>query len=72
MSETNTASRYITTKQLATELHMTPNAVRIMRHRGGAPEGTRVGRNILYDRAAVEAWMAGRLAADPLAQRAAA
>lgn len=72
MSETSTASRYMTTKELANELRMTPNAIRIMRHRGGAPAGTRVGRNVLYRRDAVEAWMAGRLAADVLAQRAAA
>lgn len=72
MNATNTTSRYITTKELATELRMTPNAVRIMRHRGRGPAGTPVGRTVLYDRAVVEAWMAGRLAADPLAQRAAA
>lgn len=72
MSETNTASRFITTKELAAELHMTPNAIRIMRHRGLAPAGMRVGRQILYPRAVVEQWLAARLEADPLAQRAAA
>ena len=72
MSETNTASRYMTTRELAAELRMTPNAIRIMRHRGAAPAGTRVGRNILYRRDVVEAWMTSRLAADALAQRASA
>jgi hypothetical protein len=51
---------------------MTPNAIRIMRHRGAAPAGVKVGRNVLYPRDVVEAWMAARFAADPLAQRAAA
>lgn len=72
MSESSTASRYITTKELASELRMTPNAIRIMRHRGAAPAGVKVGRNVLYPRDVVEAWMAARFAADPLAQRAAA
>ncbi len=72
MSVTNTASRFMTTKELAAELRMTPNAVRIMRHRGQGPAGVRLGQGVLYDRAVVEAWMAARFAADPLAQRAAA
>lgn len=72
MSETNTASRYLTTKELAGVLRKTPNAIRIMRHRGEGPAGVRVGRSVLYDRAVVDAWLAAKTAADPLAQRAAA
>lgn len=70
MSVTTTASRFMTTKELATELRMTPNAVRIMRHRGQGPAGVKVQGRVLYDRAVAEAWMAARFAADPLAQRA--
>ena len=71
MSETTTASPYMTTKELAEILRTTPNAVRIMRHRGDAPRGFRRGRSVLYPRAAVAAWLAAKEAADPLAQRAA-
>jgi hypothetical protein len=60
----------MTTKELAAELRMTPNAVRIMRHRGQGPAGMKVRQGVLYDRSVVEAWMAARFAADPLAQRA--
>ncbi|ONI48674.1 DNA-binding protein [Streptomyces sp. IB2014 011-12] len=70
MSVTKTDSRFMTTKELAAELRMTPNAVRIMRHRGQAPAGMKVGKGVLYDRAVVKAWQAARFAADPLAQRA--
>jgi predicted DNA-binding transcriptional regulator AlpA len=72
MSETSTASPYITTKELARILRKSPEAVRMMRYRGEAPQGTRVGREVLYKRSVVEAWMAAKTAADPLAQRAVA
>ncbi|MBT2378995.1 hypothetical protein J7E90_16975 [Streptomyces sp. ISL-111] len=49
---------------------MTPNAVRIMRHRGQGPAGAKVRGRVLYDRAVVKAWMSARFAADPLCQRA--
>ncbi len=71
MSETSTASRFIKTKELARTLRKSPEAVRMMRHRGEGPQGTRVGRDVLYDRAEVERWLAAKTAADPLAQRAA-
>lgn len=64
-------SRYITTKDLARILHKSRDAVRMMRHRGVGPKGVRVGRDVLYDRADVEQWLAAKTAADPLAQRAA-
>lgn len=72
MSETNTVSPFMTTKELASVLRTTPNAVRIMRHRGLGPSGFRRGRQVLYRRTAVDAWLASKEAADHLAQRAAA
>lgn len=71
MSETSTASPYLTTRELADILRTTPNAVRIMRHRGNAPRGFRRGRQVLYDRADVKAWLARKSEADRLSQRAA-
>jgi excisionase family DNA binding protein len=71
MSETSTASPYMTTKELADILRTTPNAVRIMRHRGAAPQGFRSGRKVLFRRSVVQAWLAAKEAADTLAQRAA-
>lgn len=70
-SGTSTASPYITTKELADILRTTPNAVRIMRHRGAAPAGFRRGRQVLFNRSVVQAWLAAQEAADALAQRAA-
>lgn len=64
------SKRYITTKELAAILRKTPNAVRMMRHRGQGPAGVRVGSEVLYDQQVVDAWLAAKTAADPLAQRA--
>ncbi|MGW1137624.1 helix-turn-helix transcriptional regulator [Streptomyces zhihengii] len=61
---------FMTTAELAALLRKSPAAVRQMRHRGQAPRGTRVGRDVLYAVADVEAWLAAKTAADPLAQRA--
>ncbi|GGT43666.1 helix-turn-helix domain-containing protein [Streptomyces purpureus] len=72
MSETSTASPFMTTKELAAILHTTTNAVLIMRHRGQAPQGMRRGRQVLFRRTTVEAWLAACEAADELGQRAAA
>lgn len=71
MSATSTASPFMTTKELASVLRTTPNAIRILRHRGLGPSGFRRGRQVLYRRAAVDAWLAAKEAADHLAQRAA-
>lgn len=71
MSETqDIASPYMTTKELASLLRTTPNAVKIMRHRGLGPRGVRRGRLVLYRRTVVDAWLKAREDADELAQRA--
>jgi hypothetical protein len=46
--------------------------VLIMRHRGQAPRGFRSGKEVLFRRTAVEAWLKAREEADVLGQRAAA
>jgi predicted DNA-binding transcriptional regulator AlpA len=68
-SETNTASPLLKTKEVADILRKTPEAVRMMRHRGGGPRGTRVGRDVLYARAAVDAWLTAKADADQIARR---
>lgn len=60
----------MTTTEVAALIRKTPNAVRMMRHRGIGPPGFRVGRDTLYRRAVVLAWLEAREQADPLAQRA--
>lgn len=72
MSEMNTTSPFITTKELADILRTTPNAVRVMRHRGQVPKGFRRGRNVLYRRTTVDAWLAALEEGDRLGQRAVA
>lgn len=71
MSETSTASPYMTTKELAALIRKTPAAVRQMRSRGDGPIGVRVGRDVIYDRRMVTAWLQSRTDTDRLAQRAA-
>jgi predicted DNA-binding transcriptional regulator AlpA len=66
-----TAESLIKTAELAVLLRKTPAAIKAMRHRGKGPRGFRVGREVLYPVAEVEAWLASKLASDPLAQRAA-
>ncbi|MFJ7070137.1 helix-turn-helix domain-containing protein [Streptomyces sp. NPDC101115] len=65
-------SPYMTTAELAALLRTTPGAVRIMRHRGIGPRGFRRGRNVLYLRTTVAAWLKAKEAGDRLGQRAAA
>ncbi|MEU2801450.1 helix-turn-helix domain-containing protein [Streptomyces sp. NPDC007117] len=60
----------MTTREVAALFRKTPHAVRQMRHRGIGPQGTRVGRDTLYRRAAVMAWLEAREQADRLTQRA--
>lgn len=59
----------MTTREVAALIRKTPHAVRQMRHRGLGPKGTRVGREVLYPRTGVLAWLAALEQADPLAQR---
>ncbi|MEU7037992.1 helix-turn-helix domain-containing protein [Streptomyces sp. NPDC046237] len=65
-----TPQQVVTTRELAALLRKTPAAIKTMRHRGKGPRGFRVGRKVLYPAAEVEAWLAARLANDPLVQRA--
>jgi hypothetical protein len=71
MSETNTASPYMTTRELAALIRKTPAAVRQMRYRGEGPAGIRIGREVIYERGVVQSWLEAKAATDRLAQRAA-
>lgn len=71
MSETSPASPYLTTREVADLIRSTVPAVRQMRHRGTGPQGTRVGRGVLYDAADVRAWLKAKADADRVRQRAA-
>ncbi|MCX4622839.1 helix-turn-helix transcriptional regulator [Streptomyces albogriseolus] len=70
MSETTTASRFMTTAELAALVRKSPATVRAWRHRGQGPRGTKVGRGVLYRRDAVEAWLQQREEADEIGRRA--
>lgn len=72
MSEKIADSPFLSTQDLAVLLKTTTNAVHILRHRGRGPQGFRRGRNVLYRREAVEAWLRAQEAGDRLGQRAAA
>jgi hypothetical protein len=72
MSEKIADSPFLSTKDLAELLQTTANAVHILRHRGQGPQGFRRGRNVLYRREAVDAWLRAQEAGDRLGQRAAA
>jgi len=50
----------LTTKQLATYLNKPVNTIRGWRHRKVGPSGFRLGRDIVYRREAVDAWLAER------------
>lgn len=69
MSETITGSRLLTTKEVATILRKTPDAVRMLRHRGLGPRGFREGRQTLYPEANVWAYLAAKEAGDRVGQR---
>jgi hypothetical protein len=47
---------HLTTSQLAERWHTSPNAIRIRRSRGNAPESIPGGRERLWPLPAVEAW----------------
>ncbi len=46
--------RYLTTAELAIEFRTSPDTVRYWRHIGYGPQGRKVGRRVLYERAEVE------------------
>lgn len=61
MQEINEVARYLTPKQAAHYLGTTPQALAILRVRGGSPPFTRLGaRSIRYDIRDLEAYMAAR------------
>jgi hypothetical protein len=60
----------MTTKELAVLVRKTPATVRGWRHRGQGPRGTKVGREVLYARDTVEAWLKQREEADEIGRRA--
>lgn len=66
-----TTSPYLTTKEVAQLIRKKPAAVRMMRHRGTGPKGTRIGREVLYKRADVRRWLDNKESSDRLAARAA-
>ncbi|MFF9279574.1 helix-turn-helix transcriptional regulator [Streptomyces griseosporeus] len=72
MSETSTTSPFMTTKELADHVRKTPSTIRGWRHRGTGPRGTKVGREVLYRRDVVAAWLRQREDADEIGQRATA
>lgn len=72
MSEKIADSPFLSTQDLADLLKTTKNAVNILRHRGRGPKGFRRGRNVLYRRTDVDAWLRGLEDTDVLGQRAAA
>lgn len=72
MSETTTDSPFMNTKELAALLRKTPAAIRQLRYRGLAPRGFRSGKETLYRRTTVEAWLRAKEQDDHIGQRAAA
>lgn len=54
----------LTTKQLATYLRKPVNTIRGWRHRKVGPPGFRLGRDTVYRREAVDAWLRGLEASD--------
>ncbi|MDX5570400.1 helix-turn-helix domain-containing protein [Streptomyces sp. ID05-04B] len=72
MSEPNTDSPFMTTKELAVHVRRSVATVRGWRHRGTGPKGVKAGRGVLYRRDVVAAWLEAQEEADELARRAAA
>lgn len=46
----------LTVEEVAAWLHTTPQAVYDLRRRGHLPQGVRVGKRLLYDRAELARW----------------
>ncbi len=53
--------RLLTISDLSRMLGVPVDTLYGWRHRGEGPQGYRIGRHVRYRRAAVEAWLAGRL-----------
>ena len=51
------AHEYLTTADLAAEVHRPPSTIRYWRHIGYGPPGIKVGRGVLYRRSDVDAWL---------------
>ncbi|WP_432158111.1 helix-turn-helix transcriptional regulator [Streptomyces sp. bgisy153] len=72
MSETSTTSPFMTTKEFAALVRKPVATIRGWRHRGTGPQGTKFGREVLYRRDVVEAWLKQREEADEIGRRATA
>lgn len=55
---------YLTTQELADVVRRPASTVRYWRHTGTGPQGTRVGRSVLYRRSEVLRWLAALEAAE--------
>lgn len=52
---------YLTTKEVAERLRMTPQAIRLLRYKGSGPRFTKPSRSrCLYSEAEVESWLRER------------
>ncbi|MFJ5059058.1 helix-turn-helix transcriptional regulator [Streptomyces nigra] len=71
-SEATTDSPYMTTKEFAALVRKSPATVRGWRHRGVGPRGTKLGKEVLYHRDVVTAWLQDKERADEIGQRASA
>lgn len=56
--------RLLTINELSEMLGIPVDTLYGRRHRGEGPQGYRIGRHVRYRRAAVEAWLEGRLDQD--------
>ncbi|WP_329311652.1 helix-turn-helix transcriptional regulator [Streptomyces sp. NBC_01262] len=72
MSETTTASPFLTTAELAVLVRRSEATVRGWRHRGTGPRGARVGKGVLYREDVVKAWLKAQEDGDEIGQRATA
>ena len=57
----NEVERLLTINELSEMLGIPVDTLYGWRHRGEGPRGYRIGRHVRYRRAAVEAWLEGRL-----------
>jgi len=53
--------RLLTTRATADVLNVTPEALRIWRHRGQGPLAIKYGRQVMYRRSDIEAWLDSRV-----------